>query len=226
MPQFEKALGLDQDYFPTHNYMAYAYVAMGDYGKAEEHFKIYRNLVPQEANPCDYMKALEASDAVIRLARGVGMPGEAALLHLGKCAIHCELKNYAAAGMSIAKCRKALSDPAAPPDAKQNTGVAASFWEVFVAAQRKEFAGAEAKLADLKGAIAKTNEPFLANYAGADAQFAKVKAPDPFFIYYAALAKEKAGDAAGAKTLYAKVANWNEDTLWYAFVRNKAKAKV
>jgi hypothetical protein len=31
---------------------------------------------------------------------------------------------------------------------------------------------------------------------------------------------------AGAKEIYARVANWNEDTLWYAFVRNKAKAKI
>ena len=49
---------------------------------------------------------------------------------------------------------------------------------------------------------------------------------DPYFIYYAAVAKEKAGDTAGAKKLYAKVANWNIDNVWYSFVRNKAKAKV
>jgi hypothetical protein len=63
-------------------------------------------------------------------------------------------------------------------------------------------------------------------YAEADRQFAKANVEEPFFVYYAAVAKEKAGDAAAAKRLYARVADWNEDTLWYAFVRNKAKAKV
>jgi len=321
IPQFEKALAMDKDYFPTHNWFAYMYVAKGDYGKAEEHFKAYRDLAPQEANPHDclgdlYMKmgrfddaishygqavkldphfalsqskigssyilkgqyaegrqalekaktmelepankvldeegiarsyiyagddkkALEASDAAIRLARELGLPGEAAGLYLGKCAISCELKNYAAAAMSIAECRKCLEDPAVPPDVKQNTEVGSFFWEVFMAAERKDFAGAEAKLAEMKAAVAKFKEPFLSryaegaggfillargDYAGADAHF--TKAEEPFYLYYAAIAKEKAGDAAGAKKLYARVAGWNEDSLMYALVRNKAKAKV
>jgi len=45
-------------------------------------------------------------------------------------------------------------------------------------------------------------------------------------LYYFAEAKEKAGDAAGAAELYKKVANWNIDGVWYAFVRQKAIAKI
>jgi tetratricopeptide (TPR) repeat protein len=321
--QYNKALALDKNYAPAHYSLAYTYVSKGDFGKAEEHFKAYRDLAPQEPNPYDclgdlymkmgrfddaishygqavkldphfalsqskigssyilkgqyeegrqalekaktmelappnkvtdeegivrsyiyagdYKKALEASDAAIRLARELGLPGEAAVLYLGKGAIYCELKNYSAAAMSIADCLKCLADPAVPPDAKQNAEVGSFFWEVFMAAERKDFAGAETKLAEMKAATAKFKEPLFSryaedaggfillakgDYAGADAQFAKANVDEPFYLYYAAVAKEKAGDAAGAKKLYARVANWNEDSLWYAFVRNKAKAKV
>jgi hypothetical protein len=115
------------------------------------------------------------------------------------------------------------------------------FWEVRVAAEQKDMARAEAKLADMKTATAKLKDPLFSryaegaaafilltkgDYAEADREFAKANVEEPFFIYYAAVAKEKAGDAAAAQKLYARVADWNEDTLWYAFVRNKAKAKL
>jgi len=48
----------------------------------------------------------------------------------------------------------------------------------------------------------------------------------PWFMYYFAVAKEKAGDAAGAAELYKKVVDWNLDSVWYAFVRSKASAKM
>jgi hypothetical protein len=49
---------------------------------------------------------------------------------------------------------------------------------------------------------------------------------DAFIMYHYALAKEQAGDAAGATELFKKVANWNIDGAWYALVRGKAAAKL
>ena len=49
---------------------------------------------------------------------------------------------------------------------------------------------------------------------------------DPYFLYHSAVAKEKAGDAGGAKELYKKVANWNRDTFSFALFRKKAAAKI
>ena len=48
----------------------------------------------------------------------------------------------------------------------------------------------------------------------------------PYFMYYFAVAKDKTGDKAGAAQLYKKVANWNIDGVWYAFVRQKASSKL
>jgi hypothetical protein len=151
------------------------------------------------------------------------------------------LKDYAASVASLAECRKTLENPALPAITREGTEVGSMFWEVLVAAEQKDIAGAEAKLADMKAATAKLKQPLFSkyaegaaafilsargDYAGSDAQFAKANVDEPFFAYYAAVAKEKAGDAAAAQKLYARVADWNEDTLWYAFVRNKAKAKL
>jgi hypothetical protein len=51
--------------------------------------------------------------------------------------------------------------------------------------------------------------------------FNKGEMDDPFIMYYFALAKEKAGDTAGAMELFKKVANWNLNGDWYAVVRPK-----
>ena len=56
--------------------------------------------------------------------------------------------------------------------------------------------------------------------------FSQGEIDNPWFIYYLAAAKEKAGDAEGAAELYKKVADWNLDTVWYSFVRPKAVAKL
>jgi hypothetical protein len=152
-----------------------------------------------------------------------------------------ELKEYDKAAQNFADSLKCLEDPNFPKTAKEPTLVDITLIETFVAAEQKDVVKATAKLAEFKARIAKMNDPLLPRYAdwldgcialakgdsaAADARFSKVVIDDPFFIYYAAVAKEKAGDSAGAKKLYAKVANWNVDNMNYAFVRNKAKAKI
>jgi tetratricopeptide (TPR) repeat protein len=253
--QYEQAVKLDPHWVYSQSKIGSAYIMTGRY---EEGRKAFEAATPMRLQPAgkvydqegiarsyiyagDFRKALEASGVAMRLARELGLPEEVPGLYLGNCMINCVLKNYAAAGMSIADCRKALQDPAIPPSGKQNMGAASLYWEVFVAAERKDFARAEAKLADFKADIAKINEPLFpkyaewaggfillakGEYAAADAQFTKANVDEPLNLYYAAMAKEKAGDVEGAKKLYARVANWNEDSLWYAFVRGKAKAKV
>jgi tetratricopeptide (TPR) repeat protein len=46
---------------------------------------------------------------------------------------------------------------------------------------------------------------------------------NPYTLYLLAVAESKTGDKAKADQLFQKVANWNEDSLNYAFVRSKAR---
>ena len=45
---------------------------------------------------------------------------------------------------------------------------------------------------------------------------------DPFYIYYTAVAKDKAGDLITAAKYFRKAGNWNSDSLMFALVRHKA----
>jgi tetratricopeptide (TPR) repeat protein len=253
--QYEQAVGLDPQFALSQSKIGTSYILKGEYEKGRAAIEKAETMESNEVNKVadeegivrsyiyagDCSKALEASDPAIQMARQAGVPGEAALLHLGKGMVYCELKDYAAAASSLVECHKALEDPALPASASEGTEVGSMFWEVLVAAEQTDFAGAEAKLAAMKAAVSKLKELLFSkyaegtaafilsakgDYAGADQQFTKANVDEPFFIYHAGVAKEKVGDTSAARKLLARVADWNEDTLWYAFVRNKAKAKL
>jgi hypothetical protein len=124
---------------------------------------------------------------------------------------------------------------------KQNQKAFAAFWQAIVAAGRQAFGTAQAKAEAYKEQIAAINNPASQKYPGwlfgyltlAQGEAGKAveylsqgEMDHPWFMYYFAVAKEKFGDAAGAAELYKKVANWNLDSVWYAFVRQKAAAKM
>jgi Flp pilus assembly protein TadD len=120
----------------------------GDFGKAEEQFKIYLRLAPGEPNPHDcvgdlYMKMGRFDDAISQYEQAVKL------------------------------------DP--------------------------QFALSQAKIG--------TSYILKGEYEEGRKALVKANVDEPFFIYYAAEAKEKAGDTAAAEKPYARVADWNEDAL-------------
>jgi tetratricopeptide (TPR) repeat protein len=252
---YQQAVKLDPHFSMSQSKIGSTYVLMGRYEEGRQAFEKTKAMELEPANKVydeegiarsyiyagDFKNALEGEDKAIRMAQEFGLPQEAAMQNLVKCMICCELKDYNKAAQGIADCRKYLADPKLPPNVKENYSAYSIFFEGFVAIEQKDLAKAAAKSAEFKARIAKINEPLFPKYAewldacialakgdgaGADARFSKVTIDDPFFIYYAAVAKEKAGDSAGAKKLYTKVANWNADNMLYGFVRNKAKAKI
>jgi len=111
----------------------------------------------------------------------------------------------------------------------------------MVAVGRKDFSAAQAKAAEFKAKVEVVKNPTWQKYpvwllghialAQGDAgkavgYFGQGEMDDPWTMYFFALAKEKAGDTAGAAELYKKVATWNLDDTPYAFVRQKAAAKM
>jgi tetratricopeptide (TPR) repeat protein len=65
------------------------------------------------------------------------------------------------------------------------------------------------------------------NYAKAGEFFAKANQADPLVWYYQAQALGAAGDTAGARKLYQRIAALNQlDTTGYAIVRPRSVAKL
>jgi len=189
----------------------------------------------------DYAKALEAADEAIRMAGELGVLEQASFDYVVKSAIYCELGEYDKADDSIADCLNYLETTDLVASRKNNQESGATFWQAVVAAGRQDFDTAMAKADEYKGKVDAVNNPALQKYPGwllgylsfvqgdaakANEYFSQEEIDNPWFIYFFAAAKEKAGDEAGAAELYKKVADWNVDGVWYAFVRSKAAAKL
>jgi tetratricopeptide (TPR) repeat protein len=189
----------------------------------------------------DYAGVLEATDKSIEMAAELGVLEEAAFNHIVKGAIYCELNDYDKAEASITDCLNFLETADMVASSKENIRAGATFWQAVVAAGRQDFDTAMAKADEYKAKVAAINNPAMQKYPGwllgylafvqgdaakAIEHFSQEEINNPWFIYYFAAAKEKAGDTAGAAELYKKVADWNEDGVWYAFVRPKAEAKL
>ena len=189
----------------------------------------------------NHAKALEAADKAIQMAKELGLPEDASYVPLVKSVIYRELGDFERADACIADCLSILESTDLMALIKENQKAAATLCQAVVAAGRQDFAAALARAETYKGQIAAINNPAAQKYPGwlfgyvalaqgdatkAIEYFSQGEMDDPWFMYYFAVAKEKAGDAAGAAELYKKVANWNLDGDWYALVRQKAAAKI
>ena len=189
----------------------------------------------------DHAKALEAADKAIRMGYELGLPEEATFLPLVKSYIYCELGDYDKADACVADCLKALDSAGLMDSIKAYQRPTADYAQVMIAAGRKDFEAALAHASSFRDRIAALNNPAMQKQAAwavgyialaqgdaakAIGYFGQGEMDDAFIMYQYALAKEKAGDAAGAAELFRKVANWNIDGVWYAFVRGKAAAKL
>ncbi len=54
----------------------------------------------------------------------------------------------------------------------------------------------------------------------------KANESNPMVIYYQAVIYEKKGDQEKASELFEKLNNWTDNSIWLAFVRNKAGEKL
>lgn len=190
----------------------------------------------------DWAKALEAADKASQMGYELGLPEESTFLPLVKANIYCELGDHAKAEASVAESMKAIDAAALMDPIKENQRVSVAATEVTVAVAKKDFETALAKAASFRQQIAAIKNPAVQKQADwvdayvALAQGDAAKAlecygkgaavDDPYSLYFYGLAKERAGDAAGAAEIFKKVANWNLDGVWYPFVRQRALDKL
>jgi tetratricopeptide (TPR) repeat protein len=189
----------------------------------------------------DYPTALEATDKALQMSRDLGLPEQTAFNHWVKLSLYFELNDWDKAAASLAERIDVAATANLTPAYRENVQASNSFWQAMIAVGRKDFAAAQAIAAEFKARVEAVKNPTWQKFpvwllghialAQGDAgkaigYFSQGEMDDPWTMYFFALAKEKAGDTAGAAELYKNVANWNLDDTSYAFVRQKAAAKM
>ena len=253
--EYEAAVRMDPTFIFSQQKVGSSLIFLGRYDEARQAFLKAMDLPVKEVNKVDdqdgikrtyiyegdYAKALEATDKNIELALKLGVPASASYNHLVKGVVYCHLGDYDKADACIDEGLTALEATDLLQSVKDNQKIQATFVRIMVAAGRKNFDKAQALADSFKTQLAAVNNPAIqkeadwalgyialarGDAAKAIEHFSQGEMDDPFIMYHFALAKEQAGDAGGATELYKKLANWNEDNVWYGFVRAKALAKL
>jgi len=252
---YEEAVRMDPAFFLSQQKIGSCLAFLGRYEEARQAFlkamdmpvkpayKVYdqEGIMRAYIYEGDYAKALEAADKAIQMAGELGLPEDVSFVPLVKGQIYIELGDFDKADASIAECLRALEGSDLVASIKETQKASATFMQAAVAAGRKDFDTALAQAEMFKQKVAAIENPALQKQSGwllgyialaqgdankAVEHFGQGEVDNPLMLYHFAEAKEKAGDAAGAAELYKKVANWNIDGVWYAFVRQKAVAKL
>jgi tetratricopeptide (TPR) repeat protein len=189
----------------------------------------------------DWTRALEAADKAIPMGYELGLPEESTFLPLVKANIYCELGDFVKAESCVAESLKAIESADLLDWIKENIRLSVIATRVLIAVDKKDFETALAEAASFREKLAAVKNPAIQKQADwvsglvalgqgdaakAVEYYGRGEVDDAWHLYRYALAKEQAGDAAGAAELYKKVANWNLDGVWYPFVRQKAIAKL
>jgi tetratricopeptide (TPR) repeat protein len=182
-------------------------------------------------------QALVESEKVLQMAIKEGLPEWQAGIHSANCDIQIESGNFDQAEQSLTECKKVVTASQLSPALKEKFVKEAIFDEAVIAAKRKDFTKALAKADELKAKIAAgKNSKEMENYhallgrvyfekgerAKAVEHLKQANQENPYTLYLLAVANSDLGDMVKAAEFYKKAANWNENSLSYAFVRPKA----
>jgi tetratricopeptide (TPR) repeat protein len=186
-------------------------------------------------------ESLAESEKALKMASEASLPERAAGIHSQRCDIYIEMGDLAKAEQSLAECKKVVMGSELSPAIKENFAKGALFDEALIAAKRKDFTKAMAKADEYKAKIEAGKDPkemenhheLVGRIAFEKGDYAKViehlkqaNQENSYTLYLLAVAESKAGDKAKAAELFKKVADWNEDSMNYAFVRSKAMMAV
>lgn len=185
----------------------------------------------------NYQQALVEREKVLQTATKEGLPEWQAGGHLTDCEIYLEMGNPDKAVSSVAECKKVVMASALSAPMKENFAKGALFNEALIAAKRKDFTQAMAKADEYEAKVEAGKDPKemeeyhallgridfeKTDYDKAIGNLEQANQENPYTLYLLAVSESKTGDKAQAEKLFKKVANWNEASLYYAFVRSKA----
>ena len=185
----------------------------------------------------NFKKALAAFDESIKMAQKAGLSFRIAGIHSQKCYVHLESGYLAKAEESLAECNKILEASDIRQSFKENFAKNALVQEALIAAKRGDIETAMAKADEHLAKIQSGNNPNevedhhnligliqfeKGDHSKAIEHLSQGDQEDPYILYYIAVSEEKAGNKTRATELFKNVAERNDNSLAYAFVRSKA----
>lgn len=186
---------------------------------------------------CRPQEALAEADRIIKIARDNHMMSQVVLYELAKAAMYAEIQEYDEAEQSLQECRTVLETADMPLFYRESHSDMLYFWDAAVAAKQKNITRALSIAARYMNTLRESQNPERMKYHMgllgyielerdypdiAVEYFRHADIQEPLFMYYAALAENAGGSRARATRLFRKLASWNNDSLWYAFICKKA----
>jgi tetratricopeptide (TPR) repeat protein len=189
---------------------------------------------------CLHEEALAEADEIIKIAADNGIMSQVVLHELAKAAIYAEIREYDEAEQSLREARTILETAEIPSFYQESYSDMLYFWEAAVAARQRDISGALAIAARYMNTLKESHNPDrmryhmgLLGYIELEREFPDIAVQyfrqadiqEPLFMYYAALAENAGGSRARATRLFRRLASWNTDSLWYAYICKKALAR-
>ncbi len=186
---------------------------------------------------CRPQEALAEADRIIKIAGDTNMMSQVVLYELAKAAIYAEIQEYDEAEQSLQECRTVLETADMPSFYRESHSDMLHFWDAAVAAKQKNITRALSIAARYMNTLRESQNPERMKYHMgllgyielerdypdiAVEYFRHADIQEPLFMYYAALAENAGGSRARATRLFRKLASWNNDSLWYAYICKKA----
>jgi tetratricopeptide (TPR) repeat protein len=252
--QYQKAYDTDNLFIGSLSGIANNYLFKGDFAKAREYYQRYFDKATQvnekltamynkalsfiyENKPDDAIKAFEERRAFAEKEKQSGAVVNSyvyqgfALSEIGKASEG--LKKFEEAISTIDKVDLT-------PRQKENLKVSSNFWRAYGYALNNQLDKAKASADLFKKDVEARNNPDEMNslalvFALIDYKSGKYDAaierlskqqPDPWGMFYQGQALVKKGDKEAAKALFAKILNWNQNSMSLAVVWNRTHKEL
>lgn len=185
--------------------------------------------------------AIGAAEELVQMASDAGIPEWEARGHSARCDIYTAMEEFDLAQASVQDCRKVVMSSNLIPAAKEDFARGALFDEALIACKRGEMELAWQKADALLEKIESGHNPrqmenhhallghlYLAerDIDKSVANFELANQEDPYTLFHFARAQNASGNPDKATKLYQKIADWNQNSLNYALVRNQAMGEA
>ena len=251
--QYSMALAKDPTFYNSYEGMGNAYEYKGDYPKARETYQMMFDKSNTEALKAQALasmtnsfvsegridEALKVNERRIAIAQDAGDSQTVLGLHNLAAFITTESGDFDAAEKHLEMAANVMKDTSLPAATAANRAFNASGARARLLIAKGDTAGAQTQIDWMSSAAKNTGQQWAynffagqsaskqGNYAKAGEFFAKANQADPLVWYYQAQALGAAGDTAGARKLYQRIAALNQlDTTGYAIVRPRSVAKL
>ncbi|RMD99812.1 MAG: tetratricopeptide repeat protein [Calditrichaeota bacterium] len=252
---YKKAVKLNKAFVFSQRKIGENYLFLGKFNKARRAFEKALQLAETPAEKINTMliyatsyiyenqpaESIAATIRAMQLAKTANLPEWQAEILLFRTKLYLENKDFENVSKSLEKCKIILQAAQLSPATAENYQKHVIYYEACAKARQRDFGSALALAESLKVRIAQGNDPsgmeeyhrlvgFInhqqGHHATAVAHFRQAEPNDPYSMYMWAECEAALDNPAGARKLFAKVANWNENSIEYALVRQKAISQI